>query len=357
MDPERVSGVGFPTGRLTPRTRRLPSAGLVGRGACPVAAEPVSDPGHWRGMDTHALGQACALLTAIIWAVALVLFKLSGERIAPIALNLFKNAIGLALLLATLGGMLAVGFESFAPFQNHSLGDVGILLFSGVIGIAVADTLFFYALNLIGVGLISIADCAYAPLAILFAWLLLGEHLTMAHFVGAALVVAGVFFASPHTLPMQRTPAQIIGGMLLAVVAVGLMAFGVVLAKPVLATFPLIWATTLRLAAGFAAMAGIAAIGDARQSWKVFRPRRSWRTAVPASVLGTYICLILWIAGFKYTHASIAAILNQTSVVFASVLAVFALREPYGVRQTAALVLALAGVFIVTFGDQLRAWL
>jgi hypothetical protein len=46
-------------------------------------------------MTNHPLGQACALLTAIVWGYALVLFKLSGEHIPPLALNLFKSAVGL----------------------------------------------------------------------------------------------------------------------------------------------------------------------------------------------------------------------------------------------------------------------
>ena len=56
----------------------------------------------------HLLGQTCALLAAITWASALVLFKLSGERVAPIGLNLFKNTVALILLGATLLVLLPI---------------------------------------------------------------------------------------------------------------------------------------------------------------------------------------------------------------------------------------------------------
>ncbi len=303
----------------------------------------------------HLLGQFCALLTAILWGYALVLFKLGGERIQPIALNLYKNAVGLVLLAATLGLLLATGLDSLEPVRQRSLAELGLLVASGFIGIALADTIFFYSLNLIGVGLFSIVDCTYCPFAILFSWLLLGERLNSFHYLGAVLIVLGVLTASPHTIPVERTRRQIIGGMLLGAVSVGLMALGIVMIKPVLEQMPIIWATTLRLAAGSVFLAAFALRSrDWRRHWIAFRPTRSWKHVLPASVLGTYLCLILWIAGFKYTYASVAAVLNQTSVVFASVLAAVILKERFGARQIAALVTALTGVVIVTFSEKLR---
>ena len=305
----------------------------------------------------HPVGQAAALAAALMWALALVLFKVSGERIAPLALNLFKNTIGLALLLATFAVLVPLGYEDLEPLHTLSAWKHTILFLSGVLGIAVADTLFFHALNLIGVGLISIVDCTYTPFMILFAWLMLGEQLGWWQYLGAALVVVGVFTAERHTLPVHRTRGQIATGMLLAPLAVGLMAFGVVWAKPILEEVSLLWGTTLRLAGGLASLAVMTLVWPAwLPHWGVFRPTRAWRTAIPASVLGTYLSLLLWIAGFKYTDASIAGVLNQTTVVFSTVLAAVFLKERLGRRQVGALVLALGGVVLLTLGDKLWTW-
>ncbi len=309
-------------------------------------------------MTNHPFGQTCALLTAILWAYALVLFKRSGEEIAPVALNLFKNVVGMILLGATLGVAVIAGVDSFGAVRGRCFGDIALLLLSGFLGIALADTLLFRALNLIGVGLISVADCTYAPLTILFSWLLLSEKLTVFHYVGAALVILGVLISSRHARPSHRTPGQVLAGVLLAITAIGTMAFGIVLAKPVLEETSVLWATTLRMVAGLVFLGLFALLGaDWRQHWRVFRPSRIWRSALPASVLGTYVCLLLWVAGFKYTYASVAALLNQTSVVFATVLAAFMLKERFGRRQAVALVLAVLGVVVVTFGQTLQAWL
>ena len=108
--------------------------------------------------------------------------------------------------------------------------------------------------------------------------------------------------------------------MLLAPLAVGMMAFGIVIAKPILPTYTVMFSTTVRMAAGSATLALIALLSRQRKThWSVFVPSASWKYAIPGSVLGAYMAMILWVAGFKYTSASVAAILNQTSTIFAIV--------------------------------------
>jgi drug/metabolite transporter (DMT)-like permease len=291
-------------------------------------------------------GEIYALLTAFTWAFAVVLFKRSGEMVPPLALNLFKNTIGLALLAVTLL-ILGQGIGTLAALPRE---DLYVMVFSGVIGIALADTVFFAGLNRIGVGITSIVDCLYSPFAILFAWLLLSERVWWPHFVGGGLIVGGVLLSSRHPPPPGRTRGQIITGILLTASSMGMMAFGIVLAKPILVAddFPLVWAAALRLAAGTLALPLLMLASPARRtSWSVFRPSRTWAYSIPASILGAYCSYVLWIAGFKYAAASIVAILNQTSTIFALVLATLVLKEAFTVRKVVALAMALAGILVI----------
>jgi drug/metabolite transporter (DMT)-like permease len=65
-------------------------------------------------------------------------------------------------------------------------------------------------------------------------------------------------------------------------------------------------------------------------------------------VLGAYLAMIVWIGGMKYTQASTASILNQTSAVFVLPLAAVFLHERITLRKSLAVAMALAGVMFVT---------
>lgn len=298
-------------------------------------------------MTTNMLGQSCAILTALSWAFAIILFKRSGEHIPPMLLNLFKNAIGLVLLVVTLI-VMGEGVHTLSAFPRE---DIGILLISGIIGIALADTLFFHSLNLIGVGIVAIVDCLYSPFVIFFSMVMLSETMTPLGYLGAGLVLGSVLIATGLAPPRNRTRAQLMLGIVLGAVSMALMAYGIALAKLVLDSddFPLIWATTLRMISGTFILVVLAAASPKRkQLFSVFRPAPIWKHAVPASILGAYLSMILWIAGFKYADASIAAILNQTSTLFAIILATVLLKESFTKRKLAAVLLALTGVLLVT---------
>ena len=300
-----------------------------------------------RVMQTSFIGESCALLAALTWALAVVLLKRTVESVSPLALNLFKNVVALILR----AGTLLVMSDSLELVRQFAYEDTAILVVSGLLGIAVADTFFLQSLDLLGVGLVSIVDCLYSPFVILFSCLVLSEELTVAHCAGTALILWGVFISSRHALPADRTRGQLVLGMVLGALAMAFMSFGIVLAKPVLEIndFPLIWAATLRLLPATLALALLAlASPQRREHWSVFRPSALWRISIPASVLGMYVAMILWVAGFKYAKASIAGVLNQTSIVFAMIFAALILKERFTRRKLVSVILATAGVALVT---------
>lgn len=297
-------------------------------------------------MSQDTIGRICALLTAVSWAAAVVMFKRVGENITPLALNLFKNAVGITLLAITL---LVIG-ESFSTLGQYPTRDILILIVSGVLGIAVADTLFFHALNRCGVGLISVVDCTYSPFTLLFSFILLGETLNGFHYAGGALILLGVYTASKHAPPPGRTTGQIVTGMLLGALSMALMAFGIVLAKPILTEkgFPLFWATMIRMFFGTVMLSGALVLPRHRAACAaIFRPSRIWWIGIPGAFLGAYVSMVLWVAGFKYTQAGLASILNQTSVIFALLLATVILHEQLTRRKLLAVAFAITGVIII----------
>lgn len=290
------------------------------------------------------LGEICALLAPMGWAVALILFKRT-EGAPPLALNLFKNTVGVVLLSAT---MVALGI---AVPTDRSVEDWARVIGSGVLGLAVADTFLFEGLKRIGAARFALVDTTYAPMIVLLSWLLFGEAPTTAIVGGGAAVVVGVTVASVDPRDLKFSGGREIAiGMVSAFLAVLGTATAVLIAKPVLVNSDLIEITWTRLTAGLTAMIlWAAATGKLREATTAFRPGTDWKTLVPASFFGTYLSLIFWLGGYKWAPAAVAAVLNQLATVYILVLARVFLRERIAPRQAVGSLVAATGALWIVW--------
>jgi len=296
--------------------------------------------------DLLQSGEFSAAFCALLWAFAVILFRRSGESVPPVALNVFKTFLALALFLLTLP---IVGVPLFGPQTTPD--DWTLLLVSGVLGIAVADTLFFASLNRLGAGRSAIVDCTYSPLVVLCSFVYLSEPLGPGLLVGMGLMAAAILVGAWQ--PGAPVPAgarrDLHLGVGLGVLAMLSMAVGVVIAKPVIDRVDPWWATTVRLIGGAAVLAAQGLLPRHRRAvLAVLRPGPVWRVAVPGAVLGNYIALLFWILGFKYTQTTIASVLNQLSTIFVLVLATLFLKEPLTPRKATAVGMGMAAGLVVS---------
>jgi drug/metabolite transporter (DMT)-like permease len=296
-------------------------------------------------LDFPHAGEVYSALCALLWAVAVILFRKSGERVTPVVLNLFKDVTGLILLCIT---MAILSVEFFPAGQNAE--DWIILLVSGVIGIGIADTLFFASLNRLGAGRSAIVDCLYSPFVILCSLVHLDESFGPLLIVALAMMVGAIFVGTWQPERNEHEDArQIKIGIILGVISMACMAIGISMAKPVLDRSDPWWATTVRMAAGAALMAVIVAFTSRRREFlRVFRPSSLWKVTIPAAVTGSYLAVFFWIAGMKYTETTTASILNQSSNVFVIFLATLFLKERLTVRKLLAIFMGFAGGVVAT---------
>jgi len=282
-----------------------------------------------------------ALATALCWAVAVILFKRSGESFSPFGLNTFKNVVGLVLLGVTLP--FAGGWTD-AP-----AGHIAALLASGAVGIGIADTLFFYSLNTLGAARQAIVDTSYSPVIVTLSFLLLGERLEPLDGLGAALIIGAMLLVVTRKPEGALPRKQVLLGVAAGLTAMVSMGASIVVVKPLLDIYDVAFATLIRVIGGLAVLALIFVVhGPSRRgAVEVFRPQAAWRWAIPGSVMGAYLSLVFWIAGFKYNSASVASILNQTTTLFIVLLAAAFLKEPLTPRRSAAVLLGFIGSVVV----------
>jgi drug/metabolite transporter (DMT)-like permease len=288
-------------------------------------------------------GSTSALLTALSWAVAIVLFRRSGDGMPPAALNYFKNTIGLLLFVLTFP---IVGTQLCRPIPAE---DVILLFLSGAVGIGVADTFLFHSLNLLGAGRSAIVWCLYSPSIVLFSFLFLDESLTWLVALGTLLVAGSIVLTGVERRSPSLSLGDLLEGVISGIAAIALMGLSIVVVKPVLELHPVLWSTTLRMFGGFAVLSILVLVSRKmrQQVAAAFRPTSVWRFALPGSIVGTYVALLFWIAGFKYSQAMTAGVLNQTSTLWVVLLATLFLKEKLTAPRLSAMLLGFAGSVLV----------
>ena len=297
-------------------------------------------------MPLDLLGKIMALLCAVVWAGAVILFKLAGDRIRPLALNLYKTALTVVLLFPMLL-LLKIPLVPAAVPGGHWLAVAA----SGILGIAVSDTLFFACLNRLGAGMTAIVDALYAPFVMTASWLVLMQRPRLEQIGGAALVIAAVLVVAYRKSGSPLPTRRIMGGIFFGVAAMAIMAVSIVLMQPVLSGAPVLWVTELRMLSALAVLLVMFAWQkDRRRLLAPLFEKGVRHYAFWGALLGNLLSMTLWVGAFKFTSVNSAAVLNQTNTVIVVVLACVFLKETFTRRRLLATALAVAGSMLVLLG-------
>ncbi len=290
------------------------------------------------------LGEVLSLVSALLWASSVILFRIGGKNVHALGMNLFKSGLSLGLLFPTLA-VLHQPLWLAVPWHHYVM-----LLVSGIIGIAISDTLFFLALNILGAELLAIVDCSYSPFVIGLSFLFIGERMNAGQSLGAVLIVLAVFLITLKKSDSLLSRQALLTGIGLGVLAMFSTAAGIVMIKPLLSQTSFLWASFIRTAGGTVALAAFLSVHPRPKA--ILGPLlrlKNIKILIPASLLGSYLSLVIWMGGMKYTQASIASALNQLNTIFIFILAAIFLKERITPLKLAAVIFAFAGAFLVSF--------
>ena len=246
-------------------------------------------------------GDIYAIMTALCWSSAVILFQVSGRILGSLQISLLKNIIG----VIGFTGFLLIQWQDFPLFTQH---EYFIMIISGTLGVAIGDLFFLASLRRLGAGLNAIVSTAYSPSIFLIAFLMFKEVISLQAYFGGVLVIIGIIIGSLE-VPIARSRKDIAWRVFYGFLA---QAQG----------FPALIETFIR---GFTHL-----------------------PLIMGSLLGTFLSVIFWLAGYKYTLAGRAAIYNQLSTIFIIIMAVIFLNETMTKRKWIAVFFALSGVLIVS---------
>jgi drug/metabolite transporter (DMT)-like permease len=310
-------------------------------------------------------GEAVCLLTALLWAVAITLFREPVLEHGARTVSLAKCLLGAALQGLT---VLVLG-------QGHILlGASGrallVLAASGVIGLTIGDTALFGAVARLGVHRTLLLQTLAPVFTAFIAWGWHDELPTALQMLGAVVILGGVALvvaprrgrlapapvpngvAVPATMPSpSEAGAPLLAGVMLGVVAALGQGAGVVMAKEGMNEVAVVPASFVRLAAAAVGLVLLAATpARVARLGKLIVAPVMLRRVVPATLLGTYVALFLMMLGIALAPAAIAATLLSVSPVYGLLIDTFVFRQPVTARGLTGTLLAVAGVAVLTHG-------
>ena len=287
------------------------------------------------------MGDIYAIITAVCWSSAVILFDISSKSFRAIEINVIKNIIGIIGFICTI-----IIFSIPKPILSNA--ECITLVLSGVLGIFIADVLFLDSLRRIGSGMSAVISTIYTPMVFFLAFVLFNETINIQTYIGGVLVIAGVI-VSVYDTPNRTNKNDLYIGLLFGVTAHIFTAYSVLIVKPIMLNNSIVFVALYRFGAGLFATIFILLIKNGYKSIiSTLKEGFKDKYILWGSFMGTYLSVIFWLAGYKYTLAGRAAIYNQLSTIFIIVLARIFLKESFNFKKIIGLIFAIIGAILVT---------
>lgn len=290
---------------------------------------------------------AAALGGALCWTLATVLWRRIPDTLSATQLNVGKTLLALVLQLPLLALVQWPAGQGVALLA---------LALSGVVGIALGDSLFFAALRRLGTRRSLTLTAGGPAVTALVGLVALGERPRPLQWLGIALICLAVGLVAQQQ-PRRGQGSRSGGtwaGVGLALMAMVCGSAGALMARWALrsGTVPALLAATVRLGGGSLALAPALAAALAGLARRPPRDRRRalaslpWPSLVVATLLGTSLGILLQQIALAGLPGGLAVALLSTSPVMALPLAALEGDRPGWTGRCAALA-ATVGVSLV----------
>ncbi|MFN8239555.1 MAG: DMT family transporter [Bacteroidales bacterium] len=296
------------------------------------------------GFFNNHQGELAALLTAFFWTITSLSFEKASKRIGSLSVNIIRLVLGFAFL--TVFNWINRGIIIPVDASAHNWIWLSV---SGLIGFVLGDLFLFKSYMIIGSRFSMLIMTLVPPITTFFSWIMLGEKLKLLHFAGMTLTFLGISLAifsrgeTGEKLTLKLSPKGIIfalGG------AVG-QALGLVLSKIGLESYDPFAATQIRVIAGIAGFAVLAAL---MSRWPSVIRSLSDRPGIRATSLGAFFGPFLGVSfsliAVRYTEAGIASTIMALVPVLIIPPAVFLYKERVTLAEIAGAIISIAGVAV-----------
>ena len=287
----------------------------------------------------ETIGFIAALASAASWAFGTVIFDRIGKVIPSAGLTFLKGLFSILLMggmVLFMGGLAHCGFREFS-----------ILALSGIIGIAVGDTLFFRSLQDLGAKVQVLYFMLGQVITMSFSFLLLGDVLSVRQYIGALVLLVGIVIVTwrrQEDHPNKRR--GIIGGFL------SILCFSVssIMVKVAIGDVDVVSATFYRMIFGTLAVMFMGFASKRLPSWvtplKCVRLLGLFLLNVAVITFGGFLLSMLAI---KNISVSMASVLSTTEPVFVLLFAWLINKEKASRTELLGALVTITGLLIIIY--------
>ena len=288
------------------------------------------------------LGEFAALLSAIFWTVTSLAFEAASHKIGSIAVNIIRLIIGFAFL-----SVFNLIWRGFVLPVDASMYNWLWLSLSGLVGFVFGDLFLFKSYTMIGSRFSMLIMTLVPPITAFFSFIILGERLTLFHYLGMVLTFSGIAMAifsrsaKGEKLSLKLAPKGIMyafGG------AVG-QALGLVLSKFGMKNYDPFAATQIRIIAG---IFGYILLVTLLARWHIVSNATHNKSGIILTSVGAFFGPFLGVSfsliAIKYTEAGIASTIMALVPVFIILPAVVLFKQKVTLPEILGSIVSVAGV-------------
>ena len=285
----------------------------------------------------ESMGIIAALSSAASWAFGTVIFERIGKVVPSAGITFLKGFFSLILMFIL---VLIAG-----DFSTISLRDAIILIVSGIVGIAIGDTLFFKSLQDLGAKVQVLYFMLGQIVTMLLSFLLLGDILSIEEYIGALILLVGIIVVTWGKQENHPNKTRgIIGGFL------SILCFSVstIMIKYTEADIDIITASFYRMFAGTVIMLLVGTAASRFGTWvKPLKDKKVLSLFLLNVVVITVGGFVLSLYAIKFISVSLASVLSASEPLFVILFAFLINKERVKNREIVGATISIMGLLII----------
>jgi DME family drug/metabolite transporter len=313
------------------------------------------------------LGEIIALGSAFAFGISNVLFRKVERVYPPLIINLTRTSLGtiIFLILILINNNVS---EIYFIVANSTI--LLLLIFSGLFGQAIGDTIYYYSQKYVGVSIALPISLSFPIWTSLYALILLNQYLTLNSMLALFLILIGILIFSRNSNSLisienekdninskgkdNKNLIIIYLGIFLAIISANSWALGAISADMAFQEF--MYDTNVGNMVRFIPaiifmlfLIPVTKLNDnvQKKEPKSFFKKSNLSFLLLGSIVGTVFGAFLYLEGINLLGSAKASIFYSTSPLFATPLAVLFLGEKMDKKVILGTILMISGIWVL----------